>query len=164
MFIKNMHSILWIAGMGFLTIFSACSSSRSAKAPPYKMEVGRAFYDSIVQLDSIFFEAYNTCKLNVMDSLFSDDLEFYHDRGGLSTSKSQTMEAYKNNICGKVTRSLLKGSIEVYRINNFGAVEIGYHGFYNLIEKNTTLHYSKFINIWHHDNGRWKLSRVISLH
>jgi hypothetical protein len=133
--------------------------------PKYEMTVSKQFYDNIVYLDSIFFDAYNHCNMAVMDSLISQDLEFYHDKGGFSNSKKETIEAIKKNICGKVTRELLKGSIEVYQINNYGAIEIGFHGFHNNQEKEPGMtHFSKFINIWRLQNGKWQITRVISLH
>src|SRR3954462_7746726 len=91
--------------------------------PKYQLSVSQALYDSIVYLDSIFFDAYNKCKIDVMDSLLSEDLEFYHDKGGFSNSKQQTIEAVRKNICGKVSRELLKGSIEVYQIKDYGVVQ-----------------------------------------
>jgi hypothetical protein len=99
----------------------------------------------------------------VQEQLIAADLEFYHDRGGVTTSKKALIEALKNNICGKVTRELLKGSIEVYPIPNYGAVEMGYHRFHNKSE-NSTSPFARFVNIWHHENGQWKITRVISLH
>ncbi|MFM9910991.1 MAG: hypothetical protein ACKVOW_16750, partial [Chitinophagaceae bacterium] len=73
-------------------------------------------YNTIVYLDSVFFEAYNTCAVNLdkYGTFFSDSIEFYHDQGGLMTSKPDIIEATKRNVCGKVTRELIKGSIEVY--------------------------------------------------
>ncbi|MEO6500234.1 MAG: nuclear transport factor 2 family protein [Mucilaginibacter sp.] len=122
-------------------------------------------YRTIAHMDSVFFNAYNTCNMDIMASIFADSLEFYHDKGGLSTSKAQVLEATKKNICGKVTRELIPGSIEVYTINNFGAVEIGYHRFHNNTEPAGTLSsISKFITIWQFKNGDWKISRVVSLH
>lgn len=133
--------------------------------PKYELSVSQALYDSIVYLDSIFFDAYNKCKINTMDSLLSEDLEFYHDKGGFSNSKKQTMEAVKKNICGKVTRELLKGSIEVYQIQNYGAVQMGFHGFHNNQETETgPTHFSKFVHIWQKKGDRWQLTRIISLH
>lgn len=118
----------------------------------------------IEAMDSLFFAAYNNCKMAVMDSIFSENIEFYHDQGGLSTSKSDLMLALKNNICGKVTRHLLAGSIEVYPIANYGAVEMGVHRFHNSQEKENPIRYSKFVHIWKKENSGWKLTRVISLH
>ncbi|HYJ38111.1 MAG TPA: nuclear transport factor 2 family protein [Chitinophagaceae bacterium] len=147
--------------------FIACSTTKIQQPeglPAYVPE-NKALYDTIARMDSLFFDAYNNCKLDVNASLISDDLEFYHDRGGLSTSKSQLVESLKNNICGKVTRELLKGSIEVYPIPGYGAVEMGAHRFYNNQEKERgPSRFSKFVHIWEGKNGKWKLARVISLH
>lgn len=121
-------------------------------------------YKQIVHMDSVFFAAYNTCDIDKQASIYSDSLEFYHDKGGLMTSKKDILEATRKNICGKVTRELVKGSIEVYPINNFGAVEMGYHKFHNNQEKNQVPHKSRFIIIWQKKNNEWLISRVISLH
>lgn len=121
-------------------------------------------YREIVHMDSVYFNAYNTCDMETQDSIYSDNIEFYHDKGGLMTSKKDILEAIQKNICGKVTRELVKGSIEVYPINGFGAVEMGYHKFHNNQEKNQVPHKSRFIIIWQNKNNEWKISRVISLH
>ena len=148
----------------FVVAWSNVAKSQDA-TPKYQRTVSKELYDSIVALDSIFFNAYNTCNLKTMDSLLSEDLEFYHDKGGLSTSKKEIMKALENNICGKVTRELLKGSIEVYQIKDYGAVEMGFHGFHNNQEPDSgPTHFSKFVHIWHQVNNQWKLTRVISLH
>jgi hypothetical protein len=162
-----MRNVILCTAFAIFVIASACSSTKTRMAPgipPYVPE-SRALYDSIAHMDSLLFDAYNTCKLDVFASLISDDIEFYHDRGGLSTSKPELVEAIKNNICGKVTRELLKGSLEVYPIPNYGAVEMGAHRFYNNQEKNQgPSRFSKFVHIWHCENGEWKVSRVVSLH
>ncbi|MDP4265060.1 MAG: DUF4440 domain-containing protein [Bacteroidota bacterium] len=120
-------------------------------------------YHTITSLDSTLFDAYNNCNLEKYAALFSEDLEFYHDKGGLSTSKKDMVEAVKNNICGKVTRELAKGSIEVSPIPGFGAVEMGSHRFHNLKEGSLS-RFSKFVVIWQKKNNEWKVTRVISLH
>lgn len=118
----------------------------------------------IEELDSIFFTAYNNCDLDKQASLISEDIEFFHDQGGLSTSKSDIIEALKNNICGKVTRKLIKGSIEVYPIHNYGVVQMGYHKFYNNQEPDAISNPSKFVTIWKNENENWEMTRIISLH
>lgn len=148
-------------------IFSCLQSAAQVPvtAPPYQRTVSNELYQAIVRADSIFFDAYDHCKMDVIDAMISEDLEFYHDKGGLSTSKKETMDALKKNICGKVTRELLQGSIEVYEIANFGAVEMGYHGFHNNQEKETgPTHFAKFVQVWKKENDQWKLTRIISLH
>ena len=149
-----------------IIFLTACAVSKQGKQeinPTYTPD-SKELYDEVVALDSMFFHAYNGCNLELIDTLISDDIEFYHDLGGLSTSKKQIIDGLKNNICGKVSRVLQKGSIEVYPIHNYGAVEMGKHGFYNHVEKNKTIHYAKFVHIWQKNKGQWKLTRVVSLH
>jgi hypothetical protein len=75
------------------------------------------------------------------------------------------MQALEKNICGKVKRELVAGSIEVYPIKDFGAVEMGIHRFHNNQEPpGTPSHAGKFVIIWQHTNNTWKITRVISLH
>jgi len=124
----------------------------------------KTLYDSIVAMDAAWEDAYNNCKLDAMTDIISEDLEFYHDQGGLTTSKSQLIEALKNNICNKVKRELKKGSIEVYPIANYGAVEMGMHGFHNSQEPNSKPHFAKFVHLWKREGGKWRITRVISLH
>ncbi len=99
--------------------------SSTPAEPRYQPEpyvpVSTELYDTIVHLDSLYFDTYNTCNLEKMSLLMSDNIEFYHDKGGVSTSKSEILEGIKKNICGKVTRELVKGSIEVYPIHGYGA-------------------------------------------
>jgi len=120
-------------------------------------------YETIVKLDSLYFNTYNHCKLDEMALLTAEDIEFYHDRGGLTTSKKELIASIKKNICCKVTRTLTKGSIEVYSIPNYGAVEIGYHSFTNKAEFGES-HPSKFMIFWRLKEGQWQVHRVVSLH
>ncbi|WP_046744033.1 nuclear transport factor 2 family protein [Kordia zhangzhouensis] len=126
--------------------------------------VNQQLYTTIMNLDKQFFDAYNSCDLETQDKLISEDLEFYHDKGGLATSKAQIMEAMKNNICGKVTRTLIEGSVEVYPIEGYGAVQIGEHKFFNNQEPTAISIPSKFVTIWKNDNGNWQMTRIISTH
>jgi hypothetical protein len=127
----------------------------------------QVLYDSIVKHDSIFFDAYNNCdkKLDLYASYYDEDLEFYHDKGGFSASRKDMIDATERNICGKVRRELVAGSIEVYPIANYGAIEIGYHKFYNRNDPpDTDSRAGRFVVVWKFVNSQWKISRVISLH
>ncbi|MES2811254.1 MAG: nuclear transport factor 2 family protein [Bacteroidota bacterium] len=123
-------------------------------------------YKTIVALDSTFFEAYNTCDVNLdkYSSFYSENIEFYHDSGGYMNSKKEIVDATKKNVCGKVTRELVKGSIEVYPIKDFGAIEIGLHKFHNSQEPNDVASVGRFTIIWKKTNNDWKIVEVISLH
>lgn len=121
-------------------------------------------FKEIVALDSILFTAYNTCDISKQAEFYSDSIEFYHDKGGLSTSKKEILEGIKKNVCGKVTRELVPGSIEVSPIPGYGAVEIGMHMFHNDQEKDQVPHPSRFVIIWKITNKKWTVTRIISLH
>ena len=123
-----------------------------------------ALYKNIESLDSAYFKAYNTCDLETQALLLDDGLEFYHDQGGLSTSKADILEALRVNICGKVTRSLVEGSLEVHEIKGFGAVALGLHSFHNREEPDAVSEPSRFVTVWKQNGETWTMSRIISLH
>lgn len=155
----------FFASLLLAVVFFACSpTAKTAFKPVPYPEGSKSLYDTIVQMDSALFHAYNTCDLVKYAAFFSEKLEFYHDRGGLDTSKANSIEGVRKYVCGKVTRHLLKGSIEVSPIPNFGAVEIGVHGFANNQEPNAKMHYARFAIIWKREKENWVVTRVISLH
>ena len=145
--------------------FVACSPAKKV-ATTYVPD-DQNLYDTIVKLDSLFFETYNNCNLRLADyaDFYADTIEFYHDKGGLMTSKKEIVDGTQRNICGKVTRDLVKGSIEIYPIKDYGAIEIGYHVFINHAEKNSgASRPGRFVIFWHQTNIGWKISKVVSLH
>jgi Domain of unknown function (DUF4440) len=116
---------------------------------------------AITALDKQLFDAYNTCNLEVLGTLVTDDLEFYHDKTGLAVGKKVFLDAIKMNICGKVTRELVPGSLEVYPLHGYGAVEIGLHRFHHPGD-DKDVGEAKFVQLWQYKDGAWKISRVIS--
>lgn len=160
---KNLAAFLALV---IAIITYSCTTSKSS-TNTYKYTIDdQALYDTIVKLDSTFFNYYNTCtdNLDKYAAYYSDSLEFYHDKGGLSTSKKDIVEGTKNNICGKVTRELVKGSLEVYPIPHYGAIEMGLHKFHNSQDATAIPHPSRFTIIWQQTDDGWKISEVISLH
>ena len=149
-----------------LFLLSCSSSSNVYQLTKNYTPDDEALYKTIVQLDSTFFDAYNTCATNLdkYSAFYSDSLEFYHDKGGFMNSKKEIVEGTKNNVCGKVKRELVKGSIEVYPIKDYGAVEIGLHKFINKEEPNSVPKIARFTIIWKKENKDWKITKVISLH
>ena len=121
-------------------------------------------YKTIAGLDAAYFTAYNTCDMQTQADLLAEDLEFYHDQGGLSRSKAQILESIQANICGKVTRTIVEGSLEVHEIKGFGAVALGLHQFHNAEEPDAEPHPSRFVTVWRQAEGAWEMYRIISLH
>jgi hypothetical protein len=146
----------------FLFLYSLLTNAQD-EIPPYK-PINKLLQLKITQLDSIYFNAYNTCDMKKQASLYSEDIEFFHDKAGLATSKKEILNSIKQNICGKVTRSLVPGSIEVYPIKDYGAIEIGYHKFINKEVPLAKSIPSKFIIVWQKLEEKWTITKVISLH
>src|SRR5262245_58496677 len=69
----------------------------------------KELFRTIASLDDALFAAYNRCDLEKFNSFFTDDLEFYHDKTGLTRSRQEVVESIKKNICGKVRRELVPG-------------------------------------------------------
>ena len=122
-----------------------------------------SLYKEIAQMDSVMFHAFNTRDIEKFKSLFTEDLEFYHDKGGL-TNYEHTInfmkETAKNN--NGLRRDLVKGSLEVYPIPGYGAMEIGAHTFCHLENGKQDCGTFKFVHIWQKKNGEWKITRVVS--
>jgi len=95
--------------------------------------------------------------------MFAPDLEFYHDKGGL-TGYDHTINAIKQNCDRKLglVRTLVPGSMEVYPIGNYGAVQIASHRFCHMENGKEDCGTFKFVHVWRNDNGNWKISRVVS--
>jgi hypothetical protein len=96
-------------------------------------------------------------------AFFVDDVEFYHDQGGVTLGKQELTNSVKKNICGKVTRELVPASLQIYQMKGYGAVEMGVHRFHHPGHDDTEpVGEGKFIHLWHYKDGAWKITRVIS--
>jgi hypothetical protein len=128
---------------------------RAQSPPPDEL------FRTIAALDGVLFDSYNRCDLAKFDTFFADDVEFYHDQGGVTLGRLKLTESVKENICGKVRRELVAGTLEVYPMRGYGAVEIGVHRFYHPKETEPVGE-AKFIHLWQKKEGEWKITRVIS--
>jgi len=125
-----------------------------------------ALFDAVAAQDAKLFDAYNGCDLSVLDGMVSEDLEFYHDQTGLAVGRAPFVAAIKNNICGKVHRMLVPGSLEVYPLKTYGAVEVGEHVFCPAAHPENcdpgSSGIAKFTMLWKQTPKGWLLTRVIS--
>jgi ketosteroid isomerase-like protein len=121
-----------------------------------------SLFETIKSLDAKLFDRYNHCDLTTLGTMVSDDLEFYHDQTGLSVGKESFLAAIKQNICGKVQRTLLPDTLEVYPLKGYGAVEIGIHRFHHPGRPEDGMGDAKFVTLWQNKDGAWKVTRVIS--
>jgi hypothetical protein len=118
-------------------------------------------YKTVATLDTSLFDAYNHCNLDKLGSMVTEDLEFYHDQTGLSVGRQPFIEAIKTNICGKVHRELVPGTLEVYPLKGYGAVQVGVHRFTHPDDPHA-LGEAKFVTVWRLKDGAWQVARAIS--
>ncbi|HYN10070.1 MAG TPA: nuclear transport factor 2 family protein [Vicinamibacterales bacterium] len=124
-----------------------------------------ALFRTVASLDSELFEAYNTCNLEKFASFLAEDVEFYHDKGGVTRGRPALVDSVRSNICGKTRRDLIPRSLEVHPLDGYGALQIGAHRFCDVKAKHcddTPGGVGKFIHLWQNRDGVWKLTRVIS--
>jgi len=141
-----------------------CGATRAQTVPALEEIKSQAELETaITALDAALFDSYNRCDLQKFASFMADDVEFYHDQGGVTLGKEALIDSVKKNICGKVTRELVPGSLQVYPMKGFGAVEIGTHRFHHPGHDDTEgVGEGRFIHLWQYKNGAWKITRVIS--
>ena len=154
----------FLCGLILLLAPFAMKAQKKMTAPVYEYKPdSQELHDAIVRMDSIFFTAYNTCRMDVQASIYSDSLEFYHDKGGL-TNYAQNMEAFKKTAEGNkdLRRELIPRSLEVYEVKDFGAMQIGQHRFCHTENGKQDCGTFKFVHIWKKIKNEWKIARVIS--
>lgn len=137
--------------------------------PCFSQQSGELYHE-IAEVDSLYFQAQNACDLQKYASYLSEDFEFFHDKGGYTASKDDEMKGMAI-FCGKeqrtrqpLRRELIKGSLEVYPMDNYGALEICKHVFYLQIKggKEKLVGSGKMTALWKLIDNEWKLTRIIS--
>jgi hypothetical protein len=69
----------------------------------------------------------------------------------------------KKNICGKVTRELVSGTLQVHYRKGYGAVGMGVHRFHHPGHEQTEgVGEGEFVHLWQDKEGAWKITTVIS--
>ena len=151
------------AGVGALAFAVFVSFAEAADVPALEAIKSQAeLYRAIASLDAALFDSFNSCDLARFASFLADDVEFYHDQGGVTLGKDRLTDSIKKNVCGAdVRRELVPGTLEAHMMKGYGAVEIGVHRFYHPKSK-TPPGEARFVHLWRYTNGAWKITRVIS--
>ena len=118
--------------------------------------------------DDAFWKAYNTCDIPALGDYFSEDVEFYHDKGGLTKSRAALVDSVKKNICGnpnqRIRREAVAGAVKFYPMAGNRAILSGDHLFY-ITEPGKPEYLTgqaKFDDLWEFLDGRWRMTRVFS--
>ena len=112
-------------------------------------------------LDQDLFNAYNSCNMDRFASMVASDVEFYHDQTGLMQSREKLIAAVRKNICGKIRREIVEGSLQTFELKEYGFVQLGSHRFCD-VSAPTCGGVARFVHVWRNESNNWQLARVIS--
>lgn len=139
---------------------SVCLSGEAANPnPPESLE------QTIRRLDSETFDAFNRCadpaQLRRHAGFFARNVEFYHDTGGVTWNRADMLANTRKYACGHYTRELIPGSLAVYPIRDFGAIEQGTHRFCQA-DTGQCDGLADFAIVWRRTARGWEITRVLS--
>ncbi|GAA4371773.1 nuclear transport factor 2 family protein [Hymenobacter koreensis] len=157
-----------VACLAVLLVLQACATASQKPLKPGANEpaaVRNELYHTIARMDSLMFEAFNRQDVAKLGTFFASDVEFFHDKGGL-TNYEQTMDGFKrlfaNNQHTGLRRELVPGTLEVYPIPGYGAVETHLHKFCHKENGKDDCGVFKNMMIWQQRGTEWKVTRVVS--
>lgn len=133
------------------------SAALAAEGPPGEL------LETIKKMDAAIFDAFNAHDVERLMSYFTEDLEFYHDTGGLGDYR-QNREDFEKMFASvpDIRRDLISESLEVYPIKDYGAMEIGQHRFCHKENGKDDCGTFGFAMVWRKVGDSWKISRVLS--
>ena len=173
-----MHRILTL--LACLGLLAACTSTGKDPgfAPNVNLTPGAGpaspqLVAEIAALDQALFAAFfDRCDIEAIGGMVTEDVEFYHDKGGLTaTSREQLVAAFRGT-CERqaqgtdfrARRELVPGTLQVYPLNNYGAIEVGVHRFYAVAPDRPVklTETGRFTMVWKKEGDAWRLARVLS--
>ena len=150
-----------------LLVIVACNDATDQKKEEVKQYTPPSpeLFTDIAYRDSVMFDAFNAHDLASLMSFFDSSLEFYHDKGGVSNfakNKELLGDLFTRNKATGLRRDIVPGSMEVYPVPDYGAIETGLHRFCHEENGKQDCGSFKFVHIWKKMGNEWKITRVVS--
>ena len=159
-----MNKLTGLRSLSLLLALIAAIPALAKDAVPTETN-GDTLYATISKLDGEVFDAFNHCEdpaqLRKHAIYFADDVEFYHDTGGVTWTRDAMLANTEKHACGNYRRELVEGSMKVYPVKNFGAISQGVHRSCQVSDGSCD-GLADFVIVWHHINDRWQITRVLS--
>ncbi len=148
-----------------LVVSQAALGGGAQAAQPAAQPAADPLFDTISALDTAVFDAFNHCsepgQLDRHAGYFATDVEFYHDTGGVTWTRDDMIASTRKNVCGNFRRELVPGSLKVFPIKDFGAIEQGVHLFCQF-KTGKCEGMADFVVVWRHKDDAWQITRVLS--
>ncbi len=118
--------------------------------------------------DAQFWRAYNACDMKTMGDLLTADVEFYHDKTGLTASRQALLDSLRKGPCAdpkmRLRREAVGESLQFHPLKGGYAILSGRHRFY--VQESGKLEHldgqAEFTTVWKSDDGSWRMHRVLS--
>lgn len=141
--------------------------------PEPQIPVGQDLTQAIFKADADLFHLFfQGCDPDLLSTMVSPDLEFYHDKGGVTArSGKEFVDGYakqcenrKAKDAWHTRRELIPATMHVDPIPGFGAIAAGEHYFYERQGTGPEKRVGKasFAIVWVYQDNVWKLHRVLS--
>jgi ketosteroid isomerase-like protein len=149
----------------------------AASSPAFAQRAGPAQtqqqFDEVAAADQALFSAFfDRCDMETLAKMVTDDFEMFHDKNGYMTKSGKefldgikaTCARQKTGEDYRARRELVPGTLKVYPLDNYGAIETGVHRFYQLLpgKPEKLVEVSQFTHVWKKEEGVWKLARALS--
>ncbi len=134
-----------------------------AEDKPAKPVSPEQLHREITAMDDALTDTFNRHDLAAAMALFSEDVEFFHDQGGLqhyADVKAGFAGLFKPG--SDIRRELVPGSLQIYPIPGYGAIQIGKHRFCHTENGKPDCGTFSFTHVWRKTGERWQLVRVVS--
>ncbi len=142
-------------------------------APAVTLPDQPALEQAIAAADTRLFSLmFDQCDAPALADMVTEDLEFYHDKGGLMATRAVFVADYQRSCTARTApdawrsrRELTPGTMRVYAIPGVGAVEEGSHVFYER-QGDGPEHLTgraRFSVLWRLEDGHWRLARAFSI-
>ncbi len=141
------------------------ATAQAAAAADQHSPSADALSKTVSRLDTELFDAFNHCdapgELQKHAGYLARGLEFYHDEGGVTWTRAAYLANTEKNVCGHFRRELVPGSLRIFPIRDFGAIEQGWHKFCDL-KTDQCFGEARFLIVWRHLAGKWEATRILS--
>lgn len=132
-----------------------------------------ALTKAIAERDAVLFDVmFAQCAPEALAAIVTDDMEFYHDKGGAMDREAFIADYAKSCAAKRAPdawrsrRALAPETLKVYTIPGFGAVEEGAHLFYERKGEGPERLAGKarFSILWKLGaDGQWRMARTFSI-
>ena len=138
----------------------ACQPLASSRSTPPAVE--SSLHGEIRGMDDSMTVAFNAHDADALMSLFASDVEFYHDIQGVQDYQAVSAGFRGLFARGSDIRRERIGTLEVYPIQGYGAIEVGAHRFCHTEGTRQNCGTFKFMQVWRRGSSGWKIARVVS--